>query len=42
VGARIQLPQCFTAQINVIHQRSGLRAGRSNAFDAGLSCSVRR
>jgi hypothetical protein len=42
VGARIQLPQCFTAQINVIHQRSGLRAGRSNVFDAGLSCSVRR
>ena len=42
VGTRIQLPQCFTAQINVIHQPSGLRAGRTNALDAGLTCSVRR
>jgi hypothetical protein len=41
-GARIQLPGCFTAQVNVIHQPSGLRAGRTNALDAGLTCSVRR
>lgn len=42
VGARIHLPRCFSAQINVIHQPTGLMANRTNALDAGLSCTVRR
>lgn len=41
-GARIRLPRCFTAQINVIHQPTGLLANRTNALDAGVTCSVRR
>jgi hypothetical protein len=41
-GARIQLPGCFTGQINVIHQPSGLAAGRTNVMDAGITCSVRK
>ena len=41
-GARVQMPGCFTGQINVIHQPAGLAAGRRNVMDAGITCSVRR
>ena len=41
-GARIDMPGCFTGQINVIHQPAGLAAGRRNVMDAGITCSVRR
>jgi hypothetical protein len=41
-GARIRLPQCFSGQVNLIHQPNGLAAGRRNAMDVGLSCTVRR
>jgi hypothetical protein len=41
-GARVHLPGCLTAQTNVIHQPVGLAAGRTNALDAGVTCTVRR
>jgi hypothetical protein len=41
-GARIQLPGCFTGQVNVIHQPAGLAARRRNVLDAGITCSVRK
>ena len=41
-GARVDLPGCFTGQVNVIHQPAGLAAGRRNVMDAGITCSVRR
>jgi hypothetical protein len=41
-GARIHLPQCFTGEVNLIHQPAGLAAGRRNVIDAGVTCSVRR
>jgi hypothetical protein len=41
-GTRIRLPRCFTAQVNVLHQPSGLLGNRRNALDLGLACSVRR
>jgi hypothetical protein len=41
-GARIRLLQNLAAQINVIHQPTGLAAGRRNALDAGLTYTLRR
>ncbi len=41
-GARLRLPDCLTGQLNLIHQPSGLAAGRRNVFDASLTCTVRR
>jgi hypothetical protein len=41
-GGRVRLPWCLSGQVNVIHQPTGLAAGRTNVLDAGLSCTVRR
>jgi hypothetical protein len=41
-GARIRVLQNLAAQINVIHQPTGLAAGRRNVLDAGVTYSVRR
>jgi hypothetical protein len=41
-GARIRLLQNVAAQINVIHQPTGLAAGRRNVLDAGITCTLRR
>jgi len=41
-GARVRLPWCLSGQLNVMHQPTGLAAGRTNVLDAGLSCTVRR
>jgi hypothetical protein len=41
-GARVHVLQWLTAQVNVIHQPSGLAAGRVNVVDAGLTVSLRR
>ncbi len=41
-GARVQLLQWLTGQLNVIHQPHGLAANRVNVVDAGLTVSLRR
>jgi len=41
-GARVRLLQWLTGQIDVIHQPSGLAAGRVNVVDAGFTVSLRR
>jgi hypothetical protein len=41
-GTRIRLPQCLSAQVNVIHQPTGLAQDRTTVMDAGLTCSVRK
>lgn len=41
-GARVHVLQWLTAQVNVIHQPSGLSAGRVNVVDAGVTVSLRR
>jgi hypothetical protein len=41
-GSRIHVSRCVSAEVNVLHQALGLAAGRTNALDAGLTCTVRR
>jgi hypothetical protein len=41
-GARIRFGSCLSGTVSVIHQPSGLAAGRTNVLDAGLTCTVRR
>ena len=41
-GGRVRLGSCLSGTVNVIHQPSGLAAGRTNGLDAGLTCTVRR
>jgi hypothetical protein len=41
-GARVHVLQWLTAQVNVIHQPSGLAADRVTVVDAGLTVSLRR
>ena len=41
-GARVRLPSSCSGQVNVIHQPSGLAAGRTTALDVGLTCTIRR
>jgi hypothetical protein len=41
-GGRVRLWSCLSGVVNVVHQPAGLAAGRSNALDAGLTCTVRR
>jgi hypothetical protein len=41
-GARVQLLQWLTGNLNVIHQPHGLAANRVNVVDAGLTVSLRR
>jgi len=41
-GGRVRLGSCLSGLVNVVHQPSGLAAGRTNVLDAGLTCTVRR
>ena len=41
-GARIHVLQWLTAQLNVIHQPSGMSVGRVTVVDAGVTVSLRR
>ena len=41
-GARVRVLQSLAVQINVIHQPTGLAAGRRNVLDAGLTYTLRR
>ena len=41
-GGRVRLWSCLNGLVNVVHQPAGLAAGRSNALDAGVTCTVRR
>ena len=41
-GGRVRLGWCLSGVVNVVHQPSGLAAGRTTVLDAGLGCTVRR
>ncbi len=41
-GGRVRFGWCLSGTVSVIHQPSGLAAGRTNVLDAGLTCTVRR
>ena len=41
-GGRVRFGSCLSGTVSVIHQPSGLAAGRTNVLDAGLTCTVRR